>query len=150
MVLLSPIPEPAPPTLFTRLYASIPMPPPAPTPYPPPPTPRYIRFIFNRVILENATVRAAAVSALARFGAAVESLRPRVVVLLKRALFDNDDEVRAPGLDVQCLLHYRAREWGPVGSLVGCWLVAWFLCLVGWRAHTSTWLSLCIVDVDRL
>ncbi|KIY91625.1 Coatomer subunit gamma-2 [Monoraphidium neglectum] len=55
---------------------------------------RYIRFIFNRVILENATVRAAAVSALARFGAAVEGLRPRVVVLLRRALFDNDDEVR--------------------------------------------------------
>ncbi len=27
---------------------------------------RYIRYIYNRVILENATVRAAAVSALAR------------------------------------------------------------------------------------
>jgi hypothetical protein len=49
------------------------------------------------VILENATVRAAAVSALARFGAAVEDLRPRVVVLLKRALYDNDDEVRGVG-----------------------------------------------------
>ena len=30
---------------------------------------RYIRFIYNRVILENEIVRAAAVSALAKFGA---------------------------------------------------------------------------------
>lgn len=29
---------------------------------------RYIRFIYNRVVLENATVRAAAVSSLAKFG----------------------------------------------------------------------------------
>ena len=55
---------------------------------------KYIRYIYNRVILENATVRAAAVSSLARFGAAVPALQARVVVLLKRALFDNDDEVR--------------------------------------------------------
>lgn len=39
-------------------------------------------------------MRAAAVSALARFGAAVEDLRLRVIVLLKRALYDNDDEGR--------------------------------------------------------
>jgi coatomer protein complex subunit gamma len=54
---------------------------------------RYIRHIYNRIILENATVRAAAVSSLAVFGASVESLTPRVVTLLKRALYDNDDEV---------------------------------------------------------
>ena len=28
---------------------------------------KYIRYIYNRIILENATVRAAAVSALAKF-----------------------------------------------------------------------------------
>ncbi|KAF5841268.1 hypothetical protein DUNSADRAFT_13722 [Dunaliella salina] len=55
---------------------------------------KYIRYIYNRIILENATVRAAAVSSLASFGAQVESLRPRVVTLLQRALLDNDDEVR--------------------------------------------------------
>eukprot|EP00887_Chlorella_sp_A99_P007682 scaffold20.g7682.t1 len=55
---------------------------------------RYIRYIYNRVILENATVRAAALSALAKFGAECGELRGRVVVLLKRALYDNDDEVR--------------------------------------------------------
>lgn len=36
---------------------------------------KYIRFIYNRVLLENATVRASAVSTLARFGAASEGLR---------------------------------------------------------------------------
>jgi coatomer protein complex subunit gamma len=55
---------------------------------------RYIRFIYNRVILENAAVRAAAVSALAKFAARIESLRPSVTVLLQRCLQDDDDEVR--------------------------------------------------------
>jgi coatomer protein complex subunit gamma len=59
------------------------------------PAPRkYVRFIYNRLILENATVRAAAVQTLARFGAAVDALRPSVLVLLKRCLADGDDEVR--------------------------------------------------------
>ncbi|KAF3341541.1 Coatomer subunit gamma-2 [Carex littledalei] len=55
---------------------------------------KYIRYIYNRVILENATVRAAAVSTLAKFGALVDSLKPRIFVLLRRCLFDSDDEVR--------------------------------------------------------
>ncbi|KAL2477161.1 Coatomer subunit gamma [Forsythia ovata] len=55
---------------------------------------KYIRYIYNRVILENATVRASAVSTLAKFGAMVESLKPRIFILLRRCLFDNDDEVR--------------------------------------------------------
>lgn len=55
---------------------------------------KYIRYIYNRVILENAQCRAAAVSALARFGIASESLRESVVVLLRRCRNDNNDEVR--------------------------------------------------------
>jgi len=55
---------------------------------------KYIRFIFNRVILEAALVRAAAVSSLARFGVTVPALTHNVIVLLKRCLNDNDDEVR--------------------------------------------------------
>ncbi|XP_076062943.1 coat protein (coatomer) gamma isoform X3 [Oratosquilla oratoria] len=55
---------------------------------------RYIRFIYNRVILENAAVRAAAVSVLAKFGAQCESLLSNVLVLLKRCMMDTEDEVR--------------------------------------------------------
>lgn len=55
---------------------------------------KYIRFIYNRVILENAAVRAAAVSALAKFGAHCEDLLPSIVVLLQRSELDTDDEVR--------------------------------------------------------
>eukprot|EP00249_Psilotum_nudum_P023803 c28985_g1_i1 orf=144-2834(+) len=55
---------------------------------------KYIRYIYNRVILENATVRASAVSALSKFGAFVDTLKPRILVLLRRCLYDSDDEVR--------------------------------------------------------
>ncbi|KAG0615004.1 hypothetical protein M758_5G007500 [Ceratodon purpureus] len=55
---------------------------------------KYIRYIYNCVILENATVRASAVSALAKFGVIVKELRPRILILLQRCLYDNDDEVR--------------------------------------------------------
>jgi len=54
---------------------------------------KYIRFIYNRVILENEIVRAAAVSALAKFGA-VPSLTDSVLTLMHRAMIDEDDEVR--------------------------------------------------------
>jgi coatomer protein complex subunit gamma len=40
---------------------------------------RYIRFIYNRVILENAAVRAAAVTALSKFAAQCPSLRSSIM-----------------------------------------------------------------------
>ena len=59
---------------------------------------KYIRHIYNRVVLENAIVRAAAVSSLAKFGVNVvegaEGVRRSVKVLLGRCLDDIDDEVR--------------------------------------------------------
>ena len=55
---------------------------------------KYIRYIYNRVILESAPVRAAAVTALAKFGAHCEELLLSVVVLLQRCCMDTDDEVR--------------------------------------------------------
>jgi coatomer protein complex subunit gamma len=73
---------------------------------------KYIRFIYNRVVLENATVRAAAVTSLAKFGvnSAEPALKKSISVLLNRCasflfhlpLFDGfhrclddvDDEVR--------------------------------------------------------
>lgn len=62
--------------------------------YNPPLLRRYIRFIYNRVILECTVVRAAAVAALAQFGAACPELLPNVLVLLARCQMDFDDEVR--------------------------------------------------------
>ncbi|CAF0838958.1 unnamed protein product [Brachionus calyciflorus] len=55
---------------------------------------KYIRYIYNRVILESAEVRAAAVSALAKFGASSDDLLPSILVLLNRSKLDEDDEVR--------------------------------------------------------
>ncbi|KAJ1733985.1 coatomer subunit gamma [Coemansia biformis] len=57
----------------------------------------YIRHIYNRVVLENAVVRAAAVNALAKFGASAAAdaaLQQSVRVLLRRCLDDREDEVR--------------------------------------------------------
>lgn len=51
---------------------------------------KYIRFIYNRVVLENATVRAAAVTSLAKFGvnANDSGLRRSITVLLNRQVSD--------------------------------------------------------------
>lgn len=55
---------------------------------------KYIRFIYNRVILENPVVRAAAVTALSQFGASCPALIKNILVLLGRCQMDPDDEVR--------------------------------------------------------
>ncbi|KAL8778802.1 MAG: hypothetical protein Q9213_007237 [Squamulea squamosa] len=57
---------------------------------------KYIRYIYNRVVLENALVRAAAVTALAKFGVGQKDpeVKSSVTVLLTRCLDDTDDEVR--------------------------------------------------------
>jgi coatomer protein complex subunit gamma len=55
---------------------------------------RFIRYIFNRVILEQPRVRSAAVASLAKFAAVVPSLTDSVLALMQRCLIDNDDEVR--------------------------------------------------------
>jgi coatomer protein complex subunit gamma len=62
-------------------------------PFTPSPS-RFIRFIFNRVILENAIVRAASITTLGSFAVKVPELRPSVILLLNRSLNDEDDEVR--------------------------------------------------------
>eukprot|EP01123_Difflugia_compressa_P014190 TRINITY_DN709_c1_g1_i1.p1 TRINITY_DN709_c1_g1~~TRINITY_DN709_c1_g1_i1.p1 ORF type:complete len:650 (-),score=137.94 TRINITY_DN709_c1_g1_i1:113-1846(-) len=55
---------------------------------------RYIRYIYNRIALENAQVRASAVTALSKFGINRPDLRHKITVLLRRSLQDSDDEVR--------------------------------------------------------
>ena len=59
------------------------------------PTPaKYIRFIYNRLILENATVRAAAVESLTRIALKRPELKENIRVLLETGTSDGDDEVR--------------------------------------------------------
>lgn len=55
---------------------------------------KYIRFIYNRLILENALVRASSVDALAKVANKVDSLREDILTLLQCNALDNDDEVR--------------------------------------------------------
>lgn len=55
---------------------------------------KYIRFIYNRLILENALVRAAAVDALSKIAMKCANLRKDVLILLQFGANDNDDEVR--------------------------------------------------------
>lgn len=57
---------------------------------------KYIRYIYNRVVLENSIVRAAAVTALAKFGVGQKDpeVKSSISVLLTRCLDDTDDEVR--------------------------------------------------------
>lgn len=55
---------------------------------------RYIRYVYNRIILEAASVRAAAVNTLGIFAQQLPELRPSIILLLKRSLCDEDDEVR--------------------------------------------------------
>jgi coatomer protein complex subunit gamma len=45
---------------------------------------KYIRYIYNRVILENSVVRAAAVSSLAKFAEHLDDARERIKILLER------------------------------------------------------------------
>lgn len=54
----------------------------------------YIRFIYNRVNLEKAVIRAAAISALASFAFECPHLKESILLLLKKCINDSDDEVR--------------------------------------------------------
>lgn len=45
---------------------------------------KFIKYIYNRVILENAAIRGAAVIALSKFAAALPLQRASILVLLTR------------------------------------------------------------------
>ena len=75
------------------------------------PTPsKFVRFIYNRVLLEVPVVRAAAVSTLAKFAAKCENLRDSIMTLLHRAASDNDGEVRDRALFYIALLEEGDQE----------------------------------------
>ncbi|XP_023946683.2 coatomer subunit gamma [Bicyclus anynana] len=71
---------------------------------------RYIRFIYNRVILESGPVRAAAVSAVAQFGAQRPELLPNIRVLLARCEMDDEDEVRDRAIYYNAILDTADQE----------------------------------------
>lgn len=71
---------------------------------------RYIRFIYNRVILENANIRAAAVAAMSQFGATCPDLLPNIKVLLARCQMDSDDEVRDRATYYSSILESEERS----------------------------------------
>lgn len=55
---------------------------------------KFVRYIYNHVMLESPIVRAVAISTLAKFAAQVPSLRDSIAVLFQRTMNDPDDEVR--------------------------------------------------------
>jgi coatomer protein complex subunit gamma len=70
---------------------------------------KYIRYIYNRLILETSPIRSAAVSALAKFGAQCDDLLPNIIVLLERSCLDTDDEVRDRATYYLNILKQRER-----------------------------------------
>ena len=55
---------------------------------------RYVRYVYNRVMLENPIIRSAGVSTLSKLGAVCPALRQSIIVLLRRCILDEDDETR--------------------------------------------------------
>lgn len=76
----------------------------------------YIRFIYNRINLERAVIRAAAVSALAAFANGVPSLRKSILHLLKKCLDDSDDEVRERAYFYIVLIENDMKEDSVLGE----------------------------------
>ncbi|CCW62239.1 unnamed protein product [Phytomonas sp. EM1] len=54
----------------------------------------FVRYVCNHITLDASDIRIVAVSTLAKIGARVPSLRPSILVHLKRLWNDSDDEVR--------------------------------------------------------
>lgn len=71
---------------------------------------KFIRYIYNRIMLESAPVRCTGTTALARFGAHNEELRGSILVLLQRIMLDEDDEVRDRATYFHALLNEGDRS----------------------------------------
>jgi coatomer protein complex subunit gamma len=67
----------------------------------------YIRYIYNRIILEDSAVRAAAVTALAHFG---EKETQTIGLLLAQCKDDNDDQVRDRATYYMSLLSENRKD----------------------------------------
>lgn len=78
----------------------------------------YIRYIYNRIILDKPSVRAAAVSSLGNIGHKIEDLRQQIIGLLKHCLHDEDEEVSARAQLFLNLLESREAEADQMRDLV--------------------------------
>eukprot|EP00339_Tiarina_fusa_P030037 CAMPEP_0117082228 /NCGR_PEP_ID=MMETSP0472-20121206/57917_1 /TAXON_ID=693140 ORGANISM="Tiarina fusus, Strain LIS" /NCGR_SAMPLE_ID=MMETSP0472 /ASSEMBLY_ACC=CAM_ASM_000603 /LENGTH=572 /DNA_ID=CAMNT_0004810405 /DNA_START=864 /DNA_END=2579 /DNA_ORIENTATION=- len=74
---------------------------------------KYIRYIFNRIILENPAVRCAAVQSLSKYGRKCPPLHNRVCLLLKRCFGDSHAVVRE-----SALVHYKILQNAELNSYV--------------------------------
>ena len=76
----------------------------------------YIHSYFSLYSLPSSyAVRASAVSALAKFAARCEELRPSIIPLLTRCLDDDDDEVCTAGIEfVYRYVHTRVMRRHPL------------------------------------
>merc|ERR1712137_3246 len=74
---------------------------------------KFIRYIFNRILLESPVVRVAAVNALAKYGRRCPALHKRVCLLLTRCFGDNHEIVRE-----QALVQYRILQQSELNEYV--------------------------------
>jgi coatomer protein complex subunit gamma len=72
---------------------------------------RYIRFVNNRITLENAEIRAASISTLGKFGIRFDEVRNQVKSIMKQSFEDADDEVRE-----RALFYYTNLDSANVNS----------------------------------
>lgn len=77
---------------------------------------RYIRYIYNRIILENATVRAAAVSALANFGAKVGGVAAATLTAGNATSCCYDPMHGSAGAQYNARLGVNQQRHGPHGA----------------------------------
>jgi coatomer protein complex subunit gamma len=71
---------------------------------------RYIRFIYNRTMLDQAQIRAAAVTSLTRFAVHCPSLRKSILLLLKQSLTDEDNETRDRAILAVKMIGHATKE----------------------------------------
>ena len=55
---------------------------------------RYIRFLYNRINLEKAEIRAASIHTLGKFALEFEEVREQIIYIMQSVLHDPDDETR--------------------------------------------------------
>eukprot|EP00736_Rhodelphis_marinus_P006261 Rmarinus@m.24789 len=71
---------------------------------------QYVRFLYNRLVLENASVRVAAIMGLAKYAFNVPSMKPQVLKVLRRCQKEDNDDVRDRASAVIALLSESSEE----------------------------------------